>query len=290
MGLAEAIAEFDERFFSEESCVQFLSKMKWPDGFYCPRCHHQNYYLIDTRNAPLYECRSCRHQTTLTAGTIMDKSRTSARKWLLTIYFLTRSDCIINARWLSGFFDITYKTAWSMLHKIRHAISEHDLKQLFMGDAKAAVVKYGRPYPLQKEEQLVMAAISSTDSCPAYFKFKVIPDSLLSGRRLTFFGERQLKQTYMPDYRAHSFIIHQLFRIGDTKHVRQIFWKAAHWLNLAFGGIGKKYLNVYLDEYAYRMNYANEPTILERLSSICMNTFKVLLFSKKSSTGVFAAA
>ncbi|WP_260982263.1 transposase, partial [Paenibacillus sp. 32O-W] len=54
---------FRNRFKTEEDCIQFIYQAKWPDGFSCPRCRHRQAYVIRSRRLPLYECRSCRHQT-----------------------------------------------------------------------------------------------------------------------------------------------------------------------------------------------------------------------------------
>src|SRR5690554_457477 len=78
--------DFQQQFDSEESAVSFLFCAKWPNGFRCPRCNHQEAYVITTRKQPLYECHSCRHQTSLTAGTVMENSRTSMFKWLAAFF------------------------------------------------------------------------------------------------------------------------------------------------------------------------------------------------------------
>lgn len=71
------LSEFMERYGSEESCVAALVRSRWPDGFRCPRCQAAQHYLIGHGARKLYQCRSCRHQASLTAGTVMDSTKLS---------------------------------------------------------------------------------------------------------------------------------------------------------------------------------------------------------------------
>ena len=65
-GLSEA--EFDRRYGSEEQCRAAVVRWRWPDGFVCPECGGRRHSLVKTR--ALYQCTTCRRQTSLTAGTI----------------------------------------------------------------------------------------------------------------------------------------------------------------------------------------------------------------------------
>jgi Zn ribbon nucleic-acid-binding protein len=81
------ILEFQDRFGTEEACEQYLFQCKWPEGFECPRCGNDYYYYVKRRR--LLECIECGHQTSLTAGTIMHRTRTPLRKWFIAAYFIT---------------------------------------------------------------------------------------------------------------------------------------------------------------------------------------------------------
>ncbi|WGU97413.1 transposase [Paenibacillus dendritiformis] len=75
--------------FYRQSCIPALFALKWLHGFRCPNCRHVRAYVIRTRRLPLYECSDCRHQTPLTAGTILEGSRTSLRKWIGAIWLVS---------------------------------------------------------------------------------------------------------------------------------------------------------------------------------------------------------
>ncbi len=79
--------KFKERYQTEEDCREKLFCIKWFDGYVCPKCGHNEYYAIKERN--LYQCRKCRHQTSLTAGTIMHRTRTPLVKWFWAFYLIS---------------------------------------------------------------------------------------------------------------------------------------------------------------------------------------------------------
>jgi len=68
--------QFNALYDSEEKCEAALEKAPWPDGFRCPRCESQEHGNVNGRRHKRYPCRHhCRHQTTLTAGTIMEATK-----------------------------------------------------------------------------------------------------------------------------------------------------------------------------------------------------------------------
>ena len=128
-----SLEELQRLITTEEDCIPILYHAKWPHGFKCPYCQHNEAYLIRTRRLPLYECRECRYQTSLTADTILANSRTSLRKWITAIWLVSRSDKGINAVQLHTIIQVTYKTSWLMLHKIRASIHIEDQNQQLNG-------------------------------------------------------------------------------------------------------------------------------------------------------------
>ena len=79
--------EFLDWFASEEACLGYLERLRWPSGFVCPGCGvAQEPYRS---NRARLMCRSCGRQSTVTAGTIFDKTRTPLRVWLAAAWYLT---------------------------------------------------------------------------------------------------------------------------------------------------------------------------------------------------------
>ena len=69
-----SLAEFNKLYGTEDQCHDALVKMRWPDGFICPKCKGRAHAYCEPRK--LFQCRACRLQTSVRAGTIFHKSRT----------------------------------------------------------------------------------------------------------------------------------------------------------------------------------------------------------------------
>lgn len=121
---AMSAIEFQDRFRTEEDCLEFLFNMRWPHGFVCPNCGHDFAYEVKTRR--LYQCAVCRHQTSVTSGTIFHKTRTPLRDWFWMIYEIAQdkggASASKLARQLNGF----QSTVWNQLQKLRHAMGRRD--------------------------------------------------------------------------------------------------------------------------------------------------------------------
>jgi hypothetical protein len=121
MGFPRTLIEFQDRFPDEESCWAFLRRERWPRGFVCPRCGGSGSHFIETRR--LEQCRSCRYQASVTAGTVFHKTRKPLRIWFLAIFFLARHKKGISALQFQKDAGIgSYQTAWTLLHKLRSAL------------------------------------------------------------------------------------------------------------------------------------------------------------------------
>ncbi len=119
-----SLVTFQKLYSTDTACRERLFKMRWPDGFTCPRCGHNHYYFLENRN--LYQCANCKYQASITAGTIFHKSRISLKKWFWAIYLVSRDKGGISALALKKHINVCYETAWLMLHKIRNAMKVRD--------------------------------------------------------------------------------------------------------------------------------------------------------------------
>lgn len=139
------LIQFQERFHSKEACHQYLYEMKWSNGFCCPKCGHNRAYEIKTRKLPLYECTKCKHQTTVTTGTIFEKTRTDLRIWFWAIFLVSHDKRGCSATFLSRELGVCYQTAWTMIHKIRKAMSNRDSTYTLAGLIELDDAFFGAP-------------------------------------------------------------------------------------------------------------------------------------------------
>jgi hypothetical protein len=118
------LIEFQKRFDSEDACLDYLEESRWPKGFICPNCQHDFGYRLTERR--LIQCSVCRHQTSVTAGTLFHKTRVPLVKWFYMIYLTTSDKGGASALRLAKQLGMHYTTVWFCLHKIRAAMARRD--------------------------------------------------------------------------------------------------------------------------------------------------------------------
>lgn len=265
----------------EAQAVQRLFQLKWPNGFECPRCGYGRCYTTRTRRHPIFECADCRHQTSLIVGTIMEGSRTPLTKWFIAIDLIARLSTGTTAVELSRTIQVTYKTAWLMLHKIRHALGQYEDRQLLTGTVLMNHGKYGHPYNptvyRHPEEHPLIAAVSMSEHGEVLkMKIKSIDDQLCDG----IFPLKHAREAFAQQYIDSNVEVHgrkSSYTANKQPLIRQICGQAGRWLNATFHGLGGKHLNAYLDEYCCRLNLAaaSQESLFERIATISVRFSRI---------------
>ena len=112
--------ELEERFSDEEACRQYLFDLRWPEGFRCPRCQGSQAWKM---SRGLWLCGACRHQISVTAGTIFQDTRYPLSVWFRAIWQVTSQKNGASALGVMRVLGLgSYKTAWAWLHKLRRAM------------------------------------------------------------------------------------------------------------------------------------------------------------------------
>lgn len=122
----DSLVEFLDVFGTEESCRDYLTKIIWKDGEYCPHCGAKKIYHFS--NGKIHKCAHCRKQFSITVGTIFEDSKIPLKKWFMAIYLLTCHKKGISSLQLSRDLHITQKTAWFMLQRLRYAMQTKEFK------------------------------------------------------------------------------------------------------------------------------------------------------------------
>lgn len=114
------LAELEANFSTEEACRAYLYRLRWPDGFQCPKCGHGKAWPIGAR---LFQCGACGRQTSVTAGSIFQDTRTPLTTWFRAMWWVTSQKTGASALGLQRVLGLaTYRTAWTWLHKLRRAM------------------------------------------------------------------------------------------------------------------------------------------------------------------------
>src|SRR5437764_11687586 len=143
--LPEDMPSFLARFGTDERCREYLFEARWPEGFRCAACGHDDACTLKTKI--VYERVACRKRHSLLAGTIFEQTKTGLAKWFLAIYLVTSSKGGIAATELRRQLGLgSYQTAWTWLHKLRKAMVRPDRPPL-AGRVEADESYVGGPRP-----------------------------------------------------------------------------------------------------------------------------------------------
>jgi len=117
----KTIFEFQQWLSDDGACLQFLIQSRWADGFICPRCGYNEYYWKEARK--LLQCKQCGYQASITAGTVMHRSRMPLKLWFHAAYLVTAHTPGMSALQFRRQMRLNnYETAFAMLHKLRAAM------------------------------------------------------------------------------------------------------------------------------------------------------------------------
>lgn len=264
--------EFDEWFPNEVACVEYLRRLRWPEGFQCPNCGKNKAWLT---GRGLLRCASCQRQASVIAGTLFEGTRKPLRTWFQAMWYLTSQKYGGNALGLKRVVGFgSYQTAWTWLHKMRHAMvrpgrdrlsGKVEVDETYVGGAETGV--RGRE---TEKKALVVVAIEIHE--PFGFgrvRLRQVPD--VSGASLVPFVREMIEpgsevltdgwggyNTLVEHNYIHSKTI--LSSSGDPAHVlmpgvHRIAALLKRWLlGTHQGSVSSKYLDYYLDEYTFRFN------------------------------------
>src|SRR6516164_3937738 len=107
-------------FPDDSACVAYVERLRWPEGFVCPSCRVAAAPWRQTRGRLV--CGACRHQASVTAGTIFDKTRTPLTTWFEAAWHVTTAKNGLSAKTLEQTLGTSYRTAWAMLQRFRVAM------------------------------------------------------------------------------------------------------------------------------------------------------------------------
>src|SRR3954470_22639730 len=273
-GLPEDLPSFLARFGTDGQGREYLFEARWPEGFRCAACGHDDAYTPKTKI--VYECVACLKQHSLLAGTIFEQTKTGLSRWFLAIYLVTSSKGGIAATELKrqlGFG--SYGTAWSWLHKIRKAMVRPDREPL-AGRVEADETHVGGPRPGKRAagKALVAGAVEAGRGEArarrlAGLGLAALPAAAPASLEAFLAAHVAEPATVATDgWRGYLGLPaagydHEPINLGATRGdaalrrpgVHLVFSLVKRWLlGTHHGAVSEKHLPAYLDEYAFRFN------------------------------------
>jgi transposase len=291
-----SLMEFFKEFPDDEACLEWLWRNRYsPDGehAYCPRCataRKFKRYGNKTRQRQVWTCTSCTQQLSPTAGTIFHKSSTSLHLWFYAMWIMTSTRCGVSAKQLERELGVTYKTAWRMFNLIRNRLMTQDYQGPLSGQVEADETWIGGKMR-QSETNRAKREAAATGSAVVgqYVKKRqsvfgmverggrvravhvgsrygytlrnnirehVLPSSLVYTDEYPGYDGIERKYTHLRI--KHS---EKVYVSGDvhTQTIEGFFSLVKNGLRGVYHSVSAKWLQGYLNEYAWRYNHRDEP-------------------------------
>jgi transposase-like protein len=290
-GLSET--EFLDLYGTEEKCRKVAFEWRWPNGFVCPACGGGEFSVIESRN--LYQCSTCRRQTSLTAGTIFQSTKVAFTLWFRAMYQMTQTKQGISSIELGRRLGVTQTTAWKLKHKLMQVMMERDaakplsgrveMDDAYLGGERSGG-KRGRGAP--GKVPFVAAVETTPEGKPVRLKL----------RRVTGFRKKEVEKAAkrmlapacsvvtdgLPCFRGVTAAGCKHYGAPTGTGRKAVRWSAFKWVNTALGNIKSaitgtyrairaKHVPRYLAEFEYRYNRRYDlPAMIPRLAWVALRT------------------
>jgi len=177
-----SLPAFQSQFGTEEQCADALEASRWPEGFRCPECGSANYYLLKGGKHKSFQCKCCRRQTSLIAGTLFQSTHLALSIWFLAIYLVSQAKTGLSALDLKRQLGVSYPTAWLIQQKLMQAMVERDSQYKLSGNVQiddaylGGELAGGKAGRGSENKVPFVAAISlSAEGRPLYIKMAPVP-------------------------------------------------------------------------------------------------------------------
>lgn len=277
------LKDFMQMFPDDDTCLDYIRNEWFPELIECSNCGKTaKFYRITTRK--VYGCEFCGHQISPTAGTIFHKSPTPLTTWFYVIYLMAQTRGGISAKQIQRETGVTYKTAWRMCKQVRGMLSEDyekmtgevEVDESYFGGkskgtrgrgAEGKTAVFGMVQRGGKLEARAVKNVKRNTIMP-------IVDANIEKGTQVYSDEFNIYKALPAMGYAHDSVPHaeKVYVIGDA-HTNTIegFWsQCKNGIRGVYHSVSSKYLQNYLDEYAFRYNHRDDtnPMFLTFLSRV----------------------
>jgi transposase-like protein len=274
MNFPRTLFEFQGQFGTEEGCRSYLTALRWPDGFSCPRCGMEARNYLEGRQ--LWVCK-LGHQTSLTADTVMHRSHLSLRHWFWAAWLQTTQTPGISSVVLARKLGVKQESAYMMLQRLRAGLVDPQSTQLHGAvEVDEAYISAGRVRRVRggrgSGKPIVVGAVEVHGEYAGRVRLRRInsageADILPFVRKHVGLGTRIVTDGWpsyssLPEYGYG----HHVVMGADSKeialnlpHIHRVFSLLKAWLIGTHHGVSSKHLQAYLNEFTYRYNHRRNP-------------------------------
>jgi len=265
MDKIKSLVEARREFSTQIKCEEHLARMRWPNGVTCPRCGAKHPPYLQSRRK--WQCRECRYQFSVTAGTVFHKTHIDLPRWLIALWLMCYSPKGVSAKQIQRELGVTYKTAWYMTRRIRGAIQNGFAGIVIDGGVEIdeAVIKAdgGKAScntPFNTQDVLGMFSRDSGAIRLVVLErlwkseIKRVCSKTL-GQTHTIYTDAANRLLFLKQHGEHKRIAHYLGYADGETHVNNV---ESAWSLFKRGLLGvyhhvsAKHLQEYLDEFAFR--------------------------------------
>lgn len=262
--------QFLEMFPNDDICLDYIRDNKYPERIDCPKCE-KNALFHRIKGRKTYSCNFCGYHISPTSGTIFHKSRTPLTTWFYVIYLMAQTRGGISAKQIERETGVTYKTAWRMCKQIRKCLDENyspftgevEIDESYFGGKKRG--KRGRG---AEGKTAVVGMVERNGKLEVNAVENVKAKTILPMVRLNVQPGTQI---YTDEFRVYNALPAMGYMHGTIPHAEKIYVRGrvhtntieGFWSNCKTGIrsvyhiVSSKYLQNYLDEYAFRYNNRN---------------------------------
>jgi len=265
-----SLEEARREFSTQRKCEAYLRKMRWPNGVTCPRCGRK-----EQHHMPRYRkwyCRHCDYQYSVTAGTIFHATKIPLPKWFIAVWLMCHSPKGCSAKQLERILGVHYETAWSMAHRIRKAMARDvntgnltGTLEIDSGFIKATGGSATGNAPKNAQDVLGIAERGGalrmfvlerlTSANIEHIVRKNVEDVRV------IYSDMCHKLRFLGRHYPHQTVHHWLNYVDGAIHVNQLenaFSLFKRGLVGLFQHVSAKWLQAYLDEFAFRYSHRKQ--------------------------------
>lgn len=278
------ILEFVEKFPDESSCRSDFKEKREQQGVFCKKCKGKQHYWLASKEQ--WECKHCHFRTTLRSGSMMENSNLPIRTWYLAMAFMSYTKKGLSAKELQRQLGHKrYDTVWSLMHRIRNAMGNRDALYTLEGmiEFDEAYFEKGTPEGIklkrgkgsQKQQNVAVMAESTpledletgnkSKKC-RYFKMKALENHKAESIEQTVEENIDLDSIVFTDKANTYNNIADYVEVHITeKSTKKTTATTLKWVHIAitnakrnllgvYHKVSAKYLQLYLDEFCYKLN------------------------------------
>jgi len=294
-----SLNQFLAGYGTEAQCETILEESRWPQGFQCPKCKTKEHSSYRRGRVKVFQCRTCRTQTTLTEGTIFHSTKLPLTKWFQAMYFLSQTKNNISILELRRLTGLSCPAAWRMKHKLMQVMYERESSTRLSGRVEVDDAYLGGENPggkagrgSENKVPFIAAVQTNEKSNPLYVVFSRV--KAFSNAEVKAWADRSLVPSATTVVSDGLWCFQSVTQAGCTQQ-REVVGNGRKstdmecftWVNTILGNLKtaiagtyhafdfEKYAHRYLGEFQYRFNRRFDlAALLPRMIVAAANTGK----------------